>query len=99
VGRPVPGHRSVFALRLVQVPQLRYMTAAVGGTDKMNAETAVGTVRTYARIDPQREFSYEAWKDAIRRAHTFVTYGPLIEFAVDGGRRARESQCQAAEEG
>jgi hypothetical protein len=28
-----------------------YLTAAVGGTDKMTAATAVGTVRTYARID------------------------------------------------
>ena len=61
-----------------------YMTAAVGGTDKMDAKTAVGTVRTYARIDPNRQFTYEAWKDAVRRAHTFVTYGPLLEFAVEG---------------
>ena len=29
-----------------------YLVAAVGGTDKMAAATAVGTVRTYARIDP-----------------------------------------------
>ena len=61
-----------------------YMTAAVGGTDKMTAATAVGTVRTYARIDPESEFTYEAWKDAVRRAHTFVTYGPLMEFGVEG---------------
>ena len=27
-----------------------YLVAAVGGTDKMTADTAVGTVRTYARI-------------------------------------------------
>ena len=61
-----------------------YLTAAVGGTDKMSASTAVGTVRTYARIDPDRPFTYEAWKDAIRAAHTFVTYGPLLELAVEG---------------
>jgi len=61
-----------------------YMTAAVGGTDKMTAATAVGTVRTYAHIDPDREFTYDAWKDAVRRAHTFVTYGPLLEFGVEG---------------
>ncbi|HUT61733.1 MAG TPA: CehA/McbA family metallohydrolase [Phycisphaerae bacterium] len=61
-----------------------YLVAAVGGTDKMSAATAVGTVRTYARIDPDREFDYGAWMDAVRRAHTFVTYGPLMEFAVDG---------------
>jgi hypothetical protein len=61
-----------------------YLVAAVGGTDKMTAITAVGTVRTYARIPPGTAFTYETWKDAIRRAETFVTYGPLLEFSVDG---------------
>ncbi len=61
-----------------------YRTAAVGGTDKMAASTAVGTVRTYAHIAPGMPFTYEAWKEAIRRAETFVTYGPLLEFSVGG---------------
>jgi hypothetical protein len=61
-----------------------YRTAAVAGTDKMTAATAVGTVRTYARIAPDMAFTYEAWKEAVRRAETFVTYGPLMEFDVDG---------------
>jgi len=61
-----------------------YLVAAVGGTDKMTANTAVGTVRTYARIEPGQEFTYEAWKQAIRKARTFVTYGPLVEFSVEG---------------
>ena len=61
-----------------------YFVAAVGGTDKMNAQTAVGTIRTYARLAPDRPFDYEAWKDAIRRGETFATYGPLMEFAVEG---------------
>lgn len=61
-----------------------YMLGAVGGTDKMTAATAVGTVRTYARTDPAGPFTYEAWKEAVRRAETFVTYGPLLDFAVDG---------------
>jgi hypothetical protein len=61
-----------------------YRLAAVGGTDKMNAATAVGTVRTYARTDPASPFTYEGWKEAVRRAETFVTYGPLLEFSVDG---------------
>jgi len=58
--------------------------AAVGGTDKMASSTAVGTVRTYAKIADGAEFSYDAWKDAVRAGHTFVTYGPLMEFAVEG---------------
>jgi hypothetical protein len=61
-----------------------YRVPAVAGTDKMTAAIAVGTVRTYARIAPQFEFTYETWKEAIRRGETFVTYGPLLEFQVDG---------------
>jgi hypothetical protein len=61
-----------------------YLVPAVGGTDKMASCTAVGTVRTYARIDPALGFDYETWKSAIRRKETFVTYGPLLEFFVDG---------------
>ena len=61
-----------------------YLVAAVGGTDKMSANTAVGTVRTYARLRPDEPFTYEAWMEAVRRAETFVTYGPLLDFAVDG---------------
>jgi hypothetical protein len=61
-----------------------YLVPAVGGTDKMSANTAVGTVRTYARIPADQAFTYDAWMEAIRRGQTFVTYGPLLEFSVDG---------------
>jgi hypothetical protein len=61
-----------------------YFVAAVGGTDKMSADTAVGTVRTYAKISDGREFTYEEWKESVRRGNTFVTYGPLVEFSVEG---------------
>jgi hypothetical protein len=61
-----------------------YLTAAVGGTDKMSAATPIGAVRTYARISRDQPFTYDAWMDAVRRAETFVTYGPLLEFTVDG---------------
>ena len=61
-----------------------YLVAAVGGTDKMSADTAVGTVRTYARIPDGRKFIYDEWMEAIRRCETFVTYGPLLEMSVDG---------------
>ncbi|HEY3289871.1 MAG TPA: hypothetical protein VGK87_07080, partial [Anaerolineae bacterium] len=49
-----------------------YLMAAVGGTDKMSADTAVGTVRTYAHIAPDQEFNYANWMAAVRRAETFV---------------------------
>ncbi|MBT3381122.1 MAG: CehA/McbA family metallohydrolase [Lentisphaerae bacterium] len=61
-----------------------YLTAAVAGTDKMSATTAVGTIRTYARMAADEPFTYAAWMDAVRRAETFVSYGPLMEVTVDG---------------
>ena len=61
-----------------------YFLPAVAGTDKMSADTAVGAIRTYAHLRNHEEFTYGAWMDAVRRGHTFVTYGPLMEFAVDG---------------
>ncbi len=61
-----------------------YFVPAVGGTDKMTAFTAVGAVRTYAKLPAGMPFDYEAWKKAVRAGETFVTYGPLLEFSVDG---------------
>ena len=61
-----------------------YFYPAVGGTDKMTAVTAVGIIRTYARIPDGVEFTYRAWMDAVRSGNTFVSYGPLMEFSVEG---------------
>lgn len=72
-----------------------YFVAAVGGTDKMSASTAVGTVRTYARIRENHEFSYDEWKNAIRRGHTFVSYGPLMDFTVDGNPMGSKIEMSA----
>jgi len=63
-----------------------YPVAIVGGTDKMGADCAVGAARTYARIARGEEFTYESWKEAVRRADTFVTVGPLLDFSVEGKR-------------
>jgi len=61
-----------------------YFLPAVGGTDKMTAGMAVGALRTYARIPAGRVFDYSAWMEAVRSGDTFVTYGPLLEFMVEG---------------
>jgi hypothetical protein len=61
-----------------------YLVAAVGGTDKMSASTAVGAVRTYARLDTDKPFTYDHWMQAVKRAETFVTYGPLLDMRVEG---------------
>lgn len=71
-----------------------YLTAAVGGTDKMSTDVTIGKARTYAHIDSESEFTYESWMEAIRKANTFVTCGPLMEFSVEGkppGSRIRMS--------
>ena len=66
-----------------------YLIPAVAGTDKMMALTAVGAIRTYAHIAPAEPFTYANWMEAVRRGETFVTYGPLLEFAVEGQTMGR----------
>ena len=61
-----------------------YLVAAVGGTDKMSADIAVGAGRTYAQLDEGEPLTYQAWQQAVARGRTFVTFGPLIDFSVDG---------------
>jgi hypothetical protein len=55
----------------------------VGGSDKMSASSLLGGVRTYAQLG-ERAFSYENWMAAVRAGNTFVTVGPLVDFAVNG---------------
>ena len=55
----------------------------VAGSDKMAASSLLGGIRTYAHLG-EREFTYSAWMDAVRAGNTFVTVGPLLEFAVQG---------------
>jgi hypothetical protein len=61
-----------------------YFVAAVGGTDKMSANIAVGAGRTYARLENDETLTYQAWQRAIASGRTFVTFGPLVDFTVDG---------------
>jgi hypothetical protein len=61
-----------------------YFVPAVAGTDKMTTTTPVGGIRTYAHVGKNRKFTYASWMDAIRSGNTFVTYGPLMEFAIEG---------------
>ncbi|GMV99224.1 MAG: hypothetical protein AMXMBFR84_03630 [Candidatus Hydrogenedentota bacterium] len=61
-----------------------YFLPAVGGTDKMTTATAVGALRTYTKLPEGTPFTYGAWMEAVKDGHTFVTYGPLLEFRVEG---------------
>ena len=62
---------------------LGYHIPVVGGSDKMATASLLGGIRTYAHLATD-EFSYENWVRAVRRGHTFVTVGPLIDFEVEG---------------
>jgi len=42
----------------------------------------IGNARFYTYID--EEFSYDAWRNALRAGHTFVTSGPIVELNVNG---------------
>ncbi|MEI6082675.1 MAG: CehA/McbA family metallohydrolase [Verrucomicrobiota bacterium] len=61
-----------------------YRLAVCGGTDKMGPQTALGWQRTYARLDPNRPFTYDAWAAAVKKGRTFSSNGPLIDMTVDG---------------
>jgi hypothetical protein len=66
-----------------------YFVPAVAGTDKMSANTPIGAIRTYARIPSAKPFTYANWMKAVRSGDTFVTYGPLMEFDVEGKAAGR----------
>jgi hypothetical protein len=56
----------------------------VGASGKDSNGTALGSMRTYARLLPDREFNYTNWIEAVRAGRTFVTNGPLLSFTVAG---------------
>ncbi len=62
---------------------LGYQVPVVGGSDKMNAASLLGGIRTYAHLG-ERDFTYENWMQAVKAGNTFVTVGPLLELSVEG---------------
>lgn len=56
----------------------------VGGSGKDSNRIALGSVRTYARLQPREEFTYGHWIEAVRAGRTFVTTGPLLLCTVNG---------------
>jgi len=56
----------------------------VGASAKDNNGIAVGSMRTYAYVAPDQEFTYSAWIDAVRAGRTFVTNGPLLKLTING---------------
>lgn len=61
-----------------------YRVAVAGGTDKMGAYCALGWLRTYAQLNRDRPFTYDAWAEAVRAGRTISTTGPLMDLRVEG---------------
>ncbi|MFL5246052.1 MAG: CehA/McbA family metallohydrolase [Gemmataceae bacterium] len=61
-----------------------YSLPLVGASGKENNGMAMGSMRTYARLQERESFTYSNWIEAIRAGRTFATNGPLISFQVDG---------------
>lgn len=57
------------------------MTASAGSDVPWGG--TVGEVRVYAQIGPQ-PFTADAWFESVRKGHTFVSNGPMLQFTVDG---------------
>ncbi|NRA40506.1 MAG: CehA/McbA family metallohydrolase [Planctomycetes bacterium] len=58
--------------------------ALSGGTDKMGAGMEIGRIRTYSKLAKNRKLNLESWKNSVRSGNTFITFGPLLEWNVDG---------------
>jgi hypothetical protein len=56
----------------------------MGASGKDRNTVALGCVRTYARLEPNQEFGYGAWIEAVRAGRTFLTDGPLLDLTVNG---------------
>lgn len=70
-----------------------FVVPLVGGSGKDSNATALGSVRTYGRNAQGRsslgfDKYLHTWIDAVRAGHTFVTTGPLLNFAADETLRA-----------
>ncbi|MBK1877185.1 CehA/McbA family metallohydrolase [Pelagicoccus mobilis] len=57
------------------------LTASAGSDTPYGG--AVGITRLYAYIG-DKPFSADAWFDAVKKGHTFVTNGPMLDFKVEG---------------
>lgn len=51
------------------------------GTDFPAVDQRPGAVRNYVKIEG--EFTAQSWFDAFKAGHTFVTNGPMLEFAIN----------------
>ncbi len=63
---------------------LGFSLPLVGGSGKTSNEQLLGGWRTYARLQPEEEFNYKNWIEAVRAGRTFATKGALLMLTVNG---------------
>ncbi|HEY0742330.1 MAG TPA: CehA/McbA family metallohydrolase [Chryseosolibacter sp.] len=72
---------------------LGYAVTAIAGSDfpwcghdhdngRPERNARIGNVRFYTYVD--EPFTYQAWRNALGKGHTFVTSGPMLSFTVNG---------------
>ena len=62
----------------------------VGGTDKMSNGRILAGSRTYAKLLPGEEFTFDNWCQAVRRGTTFASTGAMIDLKVEGREMGEE---------
>jgi hypothetical protein len=55
----------------------------IGASGKESNASALGVMRTYARLQPGDTFTYKTWIEAVRAGRTFATNGPLLHFTAN----------------
>ena len=60
----------------------------------MTAMTAVGTVRTYAKLPPDKPFTYDTWMEAVQVREYFCDLRPTA--GIRGGREAARGSHHSA---
>ena len=58
------------------------MTPTAGTDYPCGRVTIPGRERFYTKVEGP--FTYKNWLEGVRRSHTFVTNGPILEFQVNG---------------
>lgn len=86
VQNPRAGQISPFGLAdWYRYLNIGYHLPLVGGSDKMEASSLLGGIRTYAHLG-SHDFTYRNWMDAVRGGDTFITVGPLVSMNAEGQR-------------
>jgi hypothetical protein len=74
-----------------------FRVAPVGGEDalaNMQDHRPVGIIRTFAWLGG--EFSADAWVQALKQGHVYMSSGPVVEFRVNGQIPGNEVRLPAA---